>query len=142
MIRTKEKSQKSLSVLIHELDGVFSEYVRVRDAKPFSGLVHCFICGVAIPWRQCHAMHYMDRDQMATRYDDINVNAGCQSCNVMDDDHRAKYRITLIAKYGIGEVQRLELRSRGLQKFMRPELIEKIGYYKGATDHLRKQKHI
>ena len=134
--------EQSLSVLIKTCDEVFSEFVRVRDARPFSGLVDCFICGVTIPWRSSHAMHYIDRDQMSVRYDEINVNAGCQSCNCLDDDHRESYRHVMIIRYGIEEVKRIEFAFRSLRKFMRPELHEMIGYYKGRIKELRKQKHL
>lgn len=138
---TKPK-EKSLAVLISELDSVFSEFIRVRDAKPFSGLVHCFICGVAIPWRASQAMHFIDRDQMPTRFDEINVNGGCESCNMTDDLHLIKYENTMLLRYGSSVVNSMILKSRNLQKYVRPELIEMIGYYKGKVQELRKQKHI
>lgn len=136
MIRTKEKS---LSVLIKEADEVFSEYVRRRDIK-LHDRIYCFICGVAVPWRQSHCGHCIDRDQMPVRYDEMNAHAICFSCNVMDDNHRIKYELAMLNKYGTDQVEALELKSRSLQKFMRHELVELIEQYKIKLQGFKTQK--
>lgn len=139
MIRTKEKS---LAVLIKEADEVFSEFVRVRDATAFSGLVYCFICDVAIPWRASQAMHYIGRSMMGTRYDEMNVRAGCENCNCRDAYHEQRFRVKLNEILTPEGYRHLHQKAQSTSKFMRHELIEMIGEYKGRVKELRKQKHI
>jgi hypothetical protein len=133
---------KSLSSLIHEADSVFSEFIRVRDAKPFSGLVHCFICGVAIPWRSSQAMHYIGRSQKGTRYDECNVRAGCEVCNCIDLNHQERFTEKLKQILTPEGFRHLHQKSVSTVKMMRHEYIELIGEYKGRVKELRKQKHI
>jgi len=51
--------QKSLPVLIHELDAVFSRFIRTRDTK--DGVIRCFICGAKLTFQEAQVMHFIDR---------------------------------------------------------------------------------
>lgn len=126
-MRTRIK-EKTLPVLMHELDDVFSDHIRQRDSN--NGIVSCFICGARMPWRQSQCMHFIDRYQMATRYDELNCWAGCEECNCFDPDHKDKYRAEMLNKLGKGVVHHLEIKAKSLQKFMRFELEELIEKYK------------
>jgi hypothetical protein len=66
---TKRKTfaEKSKRELEKELDRVFSEYVRLRDADD-NGWVRCITCGNAYPWKgtsNLHNGHYISRDVKA-----------------------------------------------------------------------------
>lgn len=87
-------------------------------------------------------MHFIDRDQMMTRYDEMNCHAGCVECNRMDDSHKLKYLRVMKAKYGDGAVLAMNRKAQGLAKFTRPELQELIVTYKEKVKELRKQKHL
>jgi hypothetical protein len=119
---------KSLSVLIKELDDVFSKYIRRKDSV--NGKVKCFICGVWIPMSTADNMHYIDRDQMTTRYDEMNCHEGCQQCNRFDPYHKERYCKKMIFTYGFDAVIALEQKSRSLAKFTRYDLLELIQEYK------------
>lgn len=134
-MRTRIK-EKTLPVLIGELDDVFSDFIRLRDSN--NGIVSCFICGARMPWRNSQNMHYIDRAQMPTRYDEMNCHAGCEECNCFDPNHHDNYRSALILKHGLPGVQTLKLKSQSLQKFMRFELVELIESYKLKVKELKK----
>lgn len=122
---------KSLSTLIKEADEVFSKYIRRRDADPKHPFyLRCFTCGKAERIEFAQAMHFIDRDQMAVRYDEMNVHGGCEACNCFDPYHKERYTVKMVEKYGANAVEDLKARARGLQKFMRHELIEIIEKYK------------
>lgn len=128
--------QKGLSRLVKDADTVFSSYIRQRDAHS-DGRIRCFVCGVPVPWKSSHCGHFIDRDQMAVRYDEMNAHAICFGCNVMDDNHRVKYELTMLNKYGTDQIDALELKAKGLQKFMRHELLELIEDFKVKIKELK-----
>lgn len=129
--------EQSLSVLIAEADKVFSKYIRRRDADPnYPFFLRCFTCGKKERIEFAHAMHFIDRDQMAVRYDEMNVHGGCEECNCFDPDHLGKYYTKMVQKYGIIAVGDLVIKSKGLQKFMRHELVEIIETYKAKLKAL------
>jgi len=123
--------QKSLPVLIHELDAVFSRFIRLRDTK--DGVIRCFICGAKLSFQEAQVMHYIDRDQMPTRYDERNCHSGCEECNCFDPNHKIRYSARMLFVYGQEEINRLFRKSRGLQKFFRFELEDLIEYYKSEN---------
>jgi hypothetical protein len=141
MIRYAKDIRKpeSLSSLIKEADEIFSKYIRARDRdETYDFCLTCFTCGKIERTEWAHAMHYIDRDQMATRYDEINVHGGCEECNCFDPNHKEKYHAAMIHKYGEYKVNELIKRSKSLQKFMRHELEDLIVHYKEELKKLRK----
>ena len=127
-MRTKEKS---LSVLISELDGHFSRFIRKRDTV--NGVIKCFTCGTKISFTEAQCGHFIDRDQMPTRYDEHNCHAVCEECNCYDPHHKAVYHGRMLQKYGQEEINRLDRKSKGLQKFFKFEIEDLIEYYKSEN---------
>lgn len=136
-MRAREK-EKSLSVLIGEVDKVFSEFIRYRDMK--DGKIKCFICGTSLRFSEAQNMHYIDRDQMPTRYDEMNCHAGCEECNCFDPAHKEKYEQKLRTILTPEGIDHLWAKSRGLQKFMRYEIEELIEYYSMNNSYLKKER--
>jgi 5-methylcytosine-specific restriction endonuclease McrA len=122
---------RSLPTLIHELDEVFSVFIRKRDLP--GGVGKCFICGNKILHSQAHCGHYVHRSEMPTRYDEMNGHAICMTCNVFDEEHQEKYALKMVLTYGHKAVVDLEQKARGLQKFTRHELEELIEYYRSEN---------
>lgn len=122
---------RSLPSLMHDLDGHFSRFIRQRDTV--NGKVICFTCGKKMSFQEAQCGHFIDRDQMPTRYDEQNCHAVCEFCNCMDDTHYERYSMAMIQKYGIMAVRDLKQKSRSLQKFMRHEIEELIEYYKSEN---------
>lgn len=128
MIRTRS-DKKSLSTLIKELDALFSEWIR-RVNSDSNGKLECFICGHKARWQEMQLMHFVDRDQMALRFEVNNCYPGCESCNCYDDDHHARFEAAILAKRGQDVLDFLEAKKRSLQKWMPFELQERIDFIK------------
>lgn len=130
---------KSISALKKDLDGIFSEFIRIRDADN-AGTVTCFVSGARIFWKDADAAHWIVRDKMPTRYDERNVHACSRDSNRFDPDHTQTYTVRLMDRYGKGIANELLSKSIGLQKFTRPELELMIMDYKRKVKALKKQK--
>lgn len=130
MIRTR-KPEKSLSALIHDLDGHFSRFIRTRDTV--DGKVICFTCGKKMSFVESQCGHFIDRDQMPTRFDERNCHAVCEECNCFDPEHITKYKSAMMVKYGEVEIYSLMRKSRGLQKFFKFEIEDLIAYYQSEN---------
>lgn len=126
---------KTLPVLIKEADAVFSEYIRLRDSK--DGKVNCFICGKPMYWKDSQCGHFINRDDMPTRYDEMNCHAIDEECNCYDAKHNLRYHLKMHEVYGEAAVDRLLAKARGLQKFHRFELQEIIDLYKEKVKQLK-----
>jgi hypothetical protein len=134
MIRTTDK-KKSLSSLIKELDGLFSEWL--RRGNSIGGKCHCFICDYSARWQEQQAGHFVDRDQMALRFDINNVYVVCPSCNCFDPDHQDKFEAAILKKRGQDVLDSLEAKKRSLQKWMPFELQERIDYLKAELKKMK-----
>ena len=134
--------EQSLSVLIKSADRLFSEIVRKEDAyngySGKDGWINCPICGTNVHWKQSDAAHVFDRDNMATRFDELNVWATCRECNRFDPEHRDRFRTTIKRIIGEFEFECLEERSHSMMKFTKAEVLEMI---LGFRSKLKKLKH-
>lgn len=90
------------------LDAVFSKYIRFRDCP--DGVGYCITCGAKITPTTCDAGHYIGRRVIATRWNEINVNAQCIRCNRLNYGATNAYRNALIKRYGEDVIARLEHR--------------------------------
>lgn len=88
------------------LKKIFSEYIRLRDSK--NGICICISCGRPVPIKECHAGHFISVGKSkALEFEELNVNAECESCNVYNSDHLIGYANNLIKKYGPDIIDRL-----------------------------------
>jgi hypothetical protein len=80
----KNKAAKSYRQLEKQLDKVFSEYIRLRDADS-QGYVWCVTCGKPHYWSDGHQVncgHFIPRGRKATRFDERNCHGQCVQCNM------------------------------------------------------------
>lgn len=119
-----------LQKAIEKLDGIFSIYIRRRDAN-LHGFITCISCKKQITWKESSCCHYANRQHMATRFDEINNHAGCTECNCLNKGfHIHEYEKFLDLNYGIDTAQMIIDKSRIITKFTLKEIQEKIIYYK------------
>jgi hypothetical protein len=108
---TKQKLDKLKGVreLTKETQPIFNLYIRMRDAdKP------CISCGRYFDTWDCgHFLGVGARPDL--RFDEMNAHKQCKSCNSGSGNHARKrytvaqdYRIKLIERIGLAEVERLE----------------------------------
>lgn len=122
-MKTKKKPD-----LKAKLDKVFSEYIRKRDTN--NGVFRCISCGKLLPYEQADCGHYINRKHMATRFDEMNCNAQCRSCNRFDEGNMQGYRRGLVALYGEQQVTLLEAKKHNFRKYSDFEYDVLIKHYK------------
>ena len=122
-MRTKKKPD-----LKAKLDKVFSEYIRKRDTR--NGVFKCISCGRILHYEQADCGHYINRKHMSTRFDEMNCNAQCISCNRFDEGNIQGYRRGLVALYGEQQVALLEAKKHNFRKYSDFEYEVLIKHYK------------
>lgn len=129
------------SSLKTRLDTVFAMFIRLRDAMP-NGMFRCISCGRLLPFDQSDCGHYINRQHMATRFNEKNCNAQCRKCNRFDEGNIQGYRRGLIAKYGEPTVLMLEAMKNRINKISDFEYRTMIDYYRKEVKRLKKEKQI
>lgn len=115
-----EHSDNELDVLINELDGVFSQYIRLNSAGT-NGLVSCYTCGVVKDWREMQCGHFVPRANMFLRFDERNCRPQCNTCNVHKHGNIPAFTRNLNEeKIGITEI--LYQEAATVYKYSRSEL--------------------
>ena len=125
--------------LKNKLDRVFSEFIRLRDATQ-SGYIRCFCCGKVLPWRDSENMHFIPRQHMSLRYNEINCNSGCTHCNHFMNGNIEAYTLNLKRVYGNDILERLMLIKNTPSKMGDFEANVLIDHYKTEVKRIRKEK--
>ena len=115
-----------------KLDKEFSLYIRLRDCMP-NGFFRCISCGQIKPFEQADCGHYVNRQHMATRFDEMNC---------FDEGNMQGYRKGLVSKYGEQAVMLLEAKKNQSRKYSDFEYEILIKHYKELSKKLRKEKGI
>lgn len=135
---TKSKKKPTLKA---KLDREFSLYIRLRDAMP-NGYFQCISCRQIKPFSQADCGHFINRQHMSTRFDEMNCNAQCRNCNRFMEGNIQGYRRGLVSKYGEQRVILLEAKQLEGRKYSDFEYEQLVKYYKTLSSKLRKEKGI
>lgn len=141
MIKTRPQKPKTTSQLVKELDTVFAEFIKLRDAD-YYGTVRCFATGERVFYREADAAHWRPRQYMGTRWDERNVHACTVQSNRYDAGHSTDYQSAMLKKYSLKELQSISDASKSTMKFTAFELQEKIVHYSEEVKKLRALKKI
>ena len=131
-----KKSKKSL---VEVLDGEFSMYVRLRDARD-DGYIECVSCHRVLPFKEFDCGHYIPRANSSVRFDERNCNAQCKDCNQYKSGNLEEYRLGLIERYGEDVVLELEAKKHEMAKLDDDWLKVRIAYYRQENRRLKKEK--
>ena len=102
-IKARKEAIKSRSDWAREAQTAFNAFIRARD----EGLP-CISCG-RHHQGQWHAGHYLSTGaRPELRYTESNVHRQCAPCNTHLSGNAVLYRISLIERIGLEEVERLE----------------------------------
>ena len=119
-------------------DQLFSIYVLYRDGeyRTDGWFSQCITCDKwvrletkkdgTIDRRAIHWGHFQSSRHNITRYDEENVNAQCQSCNIHNQGEQFKYSQVLEYKYGDGTAKRLQKLAKQEHPFSKEELVQVI----------------
>lgn len=137
-MQVKKKSNERTK-LISELDKWFSIYIRTRYASD-DGYVQCFTCGKVGHWKTMDCGHYWSRRYYSVRWDEINCQVQCKSCNIFKEGNKPAFERALRRKYGDNVIEQLEIQKSNVMKidtFTLSLLIEK---YKNLCKNVNKSE--
>lgn len=132
--KKKEFKDNDKQHLIKKAQSTFNKYIRLRDATQ-----GCISCGYPLKsgGRQVHAGHYVAQGKSALlRFDERNVHGQCATCNTYLHGNLAEYRIRLIKKIGLKEVESLEDQRHNLKGWTIEELKNIIETYSNKIKEL------
>lgn len=116
-----------------EAQAAFNRWIRARDAG-----LPCISCG-RHHQGQWHAGHYRSvGSNPALRFDPANVHKQCQPCNTHLSGNAIEYRIGLVARIGLAEVERLEGQQEP-KKYMIGDLQDLKRKYNSLARELEKK---
>lgn len=138
---TPKKKKIGLSPYIRKLDRIFSEYIRLRDSRPFGyKAFRCISCGQVKPYEEMDCGHFVGRTHMSTRFDEENCNGECRACNRFSSDHMIYYQRNLEKKIGADRVDLLIARGRGTKKWTAWELEILTKHYEEEVKRMKSEK--
>jgi len=107
-----------------KLDRIFSEFIRRSRSK--DGIAVCFTCGKIDSWNNMDCGHFIKRQNLATRYNEINCQIQCRACNWLKQGNDVIFEKNLRAKYGDDKIDFLKsVKSKKIHGFEFDVLIEK-----------------
>jgi hypothetical protein len=95
-------SWKSHAKWIQDLQKIVNLFIRLRDKN-----LPCISCG-ATKAEDWHAGHYIATTYQYLRFNENNINKQCSKCNTHLRGNLIPYRIELIKKIGLDQVEKLE----------------------------------
>jgi len=126
-LKTKKQKKKTVirvSDLKKKVQIVFNKWIRERDVEE-----GCISCGNKNA-TSYDAGHYLAQGSTgALRYNERNVHKQCTSCNRFKHGNLIEYRINLIKKIGLNNVEYLEDHRKDVKKWTREELNELLERY-------------
>jgi hypothetical protein len=127
--------------LVKKLDTIFSIFIRLRKANEL-GEVSCYTCGKKDHYKKMQCGHFMSRKHYSTRWEELNCQVQCYSCNVMRYGEQYKYGLQLKKEYGEHLPDKLLTMSRSVVKFSNDDLNEMINRYEHYVDLLKKELYL
>ncbi len=122
----------------------FSKYIRVRDTDE-RGYCRCISCNTVKNWKEMDCGHFISKgSDSALKYNELNNNAQCYSCNVMKSGNLIEYRKGLVEKIGEKKVKELELShyfKTTKKKLNDLELKALSNYYREKFNELYEQRN-
>lgn len=127
---TRENKRNSLPYLTKQLDIVFSQYIRHRDADS-NGMCTCIDgCGQLSHWKSTDCGHFASRRCMSTRWHEQNCAAQHKACNgPVGLGRQYEFGKGLDLKFGEGTADKIIALSKQTKKWTPEELKEMIQLY-------------
>lgn len=127
--------EEDLSDLIADADAVFSQYMRLKYARP-DGFVKCFTCDNVKHYTLMQNGHFIKRGHLYLRWDERNCRPQCQRCNEIQSGNISVYTQKLNQESpGITEILQEEMRI--IHKPTRAELKQLVADYSPKVKALK-----
>lgn len=143
--RLEEKElqeNESLSIVIEDLDAVFSQWIRLKNSDE-NGYCMCYGCSKVYYWTEMQCCHYIPRTHKNTRFLEENCVCGCPDCNKNEGGKLSSYSGhfgNLIERDRVGGVEALEEQARIEYNYGVSELKGLISYYSKQVSAMKKTK--
>jgi hypothetical protein len=134
----KKAKKPTLARLKKEMDAVFSEWIRRKDA--INGLATCVTCGTRKPWKEMQAGHFISRVHLAVRWDEQNVHVQDARCNIFLSGNYVEYAIYMVENYGYSAVQDLNEQKHRSVKYSRSDYETMISDTKAKLQALDEER--
>lgn len=115
--RAKREELKPLRKLLNEAQRTFNAYIRERDRS-----LPCISCGRMHKGAWDAGHYFTTRARPDLRFDESNVHRQCVPCNQFLSGNVTAYRVRLIRRVGMSEVERLEGPPTRAAKYTREEV--------------------
>lgn len=132
-IKKHKRIGKSISKLKKELDMWFSKYIRYRDAGK------CYTCGLQKEPKQMQNGHFVPRQYLAVRWDEINCHCQCYACNMLYNGQPSRYAQRLKQDYGEEIIDILESKRQLITKLDEIWYEKQISKYKQIVSKIEIQ---
>ncbi len=137
--KNRQKKADSFTKLKEVLDSIFSRFIRLRDTDRH-GVGFCIDCGERVEWGELDNGHFISRDRLATRWDELNCAAQKTSCNRFHSGRQFEFAKGLDNKYGQGTADLILAKSYQITKYSTIEMKEMIALYSQKVEKLLKEK--
>lgn len=128
---------KGFSALVDDLDAVYSRVIRLKEADE-NGIVQCYTCPDSYHWKYMDCGHFIPRDNMSTRFNEMNTKPQCKKCNQMKDGNEIEFAAHL-ERDRKGLVEMLQEMGRERQDYSRDELKQMFADYSRREKFLLKK---
>jgi len=113
---------KNLRKYMKTADGVFSRYIRMKDADQY-GRCKCVTCGKMSVWNdKMDAGHFISRKDWPTRFDTRNVHPQCSYCNRYCEGKIPEYYQYMEDRYGREVIDDLIAKARLVKQYTLEDL--------------------
>ena len=122
--KERKEALKTRSEWMQDLQDVFNTFIRTRDKdKP------CISCGTFTG--KMNAGHYKSvGGSPELRFNELNVHKQCEYCNTHLSANLIEYRIGLVKRIGVEQVEFLERKDHAPLKLTVDEIKEQIKVYR------------
>ena len=122
--KERKEALKTRSEWMQDLQDVFNTFIRTRDKdKP------CISCGTFTG--KMNAGHYKSvGGSPELRFNELNVHKQCEYCNTHLSANLIEYRIGLVKRIGVEQVEFLERKDHAPLKLSVDEIKEQIKVYR------------
>ncbi len=126
----KKVTLKSISFYKKKLDAIFSKFIRARDKG------QCYTCPKKDDPKYMQNGHFVPRQYLAVRYDEINCNCQCYACNMLYNGQPSAYALNLIRDHGPDIVDKLNQKRYVTFKVDQLWYIDQIDHYEKELANL------
>ena len=120
-------------------DKWFSMFIRLRDADE-NGYIRCISCGRVVFWKDADCGHFVKRQHMALRFNELSANGQCKKCNCFEQGNDIGFAAGIDQKYGPGTADKLRAMQHNTLHLGKFELKIIADLYQDEATKLRKEK--